>query len=111
MKLSFPVILASVTMISGCVSNTTDEVLADIPMNDSRIVARTCLDGVAAHSGVARTDLFSSNYAPTTAGAQTTILNDPAGSPWECYTDGAGALVRIDGPTAHSKPNLPILSL
>ncbi|MEY8117809.1 hypothetical protein AB9F26_05990 [Falsihalocynthiibacter sp. BN13B15] len=100
MKLSIPVILASVTLISGCVTDTSDEVISDVPSNDARIVARTCLDAVAAHSGVARTDLFSNNYVSTSSGAQTTILNDPAGSPWECYTDGAGALVRIDGPAA-----------
>jgi hypothetical protein len=105
MKLSIPVVTVFVALISGCESDTSNETpltaaeqIAAVPKNDARIVGRTCLDAVAARSGVARTELFESNYKPTSSGAQTTILKDPGGAPWECFTDSAGAITRITGP-------------
>jgi len=107
MKIDLALLAAIVALSAGCVPEAPNEIVSDIPRNDPRIVDRTCLAAVVAHSGKERADLFAANYAATSSGAKTTIFTHPPATSyvpplptWECFTNSAGDVTRIDGPAA-----------
>ena len=99
MNVKFKMLIAGALVVAGCDIQPANEVISDVPQNDSRIVARNCLDAIAAESGIERGQLFSLDQRPQGSGLITKASDDPANLPWSCITDSSGAIAQLIPPS------------